>query len=200
MGVRLRRQRRWSDDQLADAVKASTSWSGVQRALGLVAGSNQSVVKGHAVRLGLDTTHFRAVRGGIERPQDEPTLLPDSANLRKAGALLAATWFTLCGYVVAWPLEPCRFDLIVSADGRSDRVQVKATTRKRWNAWTVCIATSGDKSAYDPDDLDYFFVIDGDLSLYLIPISIVAGRVTLGLSNYLNFKVESVGGLLTAAA
>ena len=30
---------------------------------------------------------------------------------------------------------------------------------------------------YDPDVIDYFFIVDGDLDMYLIPSRVIAGRV-----------------------
>lgn len=53
------RARRWTDEQLRDAVAASTSWFQVLKALELVpAGGSYAVVRRHAVRLGLDIRHL----------------------------------------------------------------------------------------------------------------------------------------------
>src|ERR1700739_1543554 len=56
--------RTWSDDQLANAVKNSTSWRGVMRSLGLKATSAGQIriVRRHAERLKLDASHFRGKR------------------------------------------------------------------------------------------------------------------------------------------
>src|SRR5215469_7120324 len=56
--------RLWSDAQLTEAVKASSSWRGVMRELGLKATSAGAIriVRRHAVRLGPDTSHFRGKR------------------------------------------------------------------------------------------------------------------------------------------
>jgi hypothetical protein len=51
-------QRRWTEVDLASAVAESTSWSHVARRLGLSGGSTNALLKGHAVRLGLDSSHF----------------------------------------------------------------------------------------------------------------------------------------------
>jgi hypothetical protein len=37
---------------------------------------------------------------------------------------------------------------------------------------------------YDPDSIDLFFIVDGDLSLYLIPSRVIGGRVGLLLRTY----------------
>jgi hypothetical protein len=39
----------------------------------------------------------------------------------------------------------------------------------------------GHRVAYDPDVIDRFFIIDGDLTMYLIPSRAIAGRVGLVL-------------------
>jgi hypothetical protein len=52
------------------------------------------------------------------------------------------------------------------------------------------IAQSGRaSSAYDPDDVDAFFVIDGDLQFHLIPTEIVGGLTSISLASYDQFKV-----------
>jgi hypothetical protein len=53
-------RRSWDEYQLRDAVKVSTSWSGVMRYLGLaVAGNSVKVVKTLTNELGLDVSHFK---------------------------------------------------------------------------------------------------------------------------------------------
>ena len=53
-------KRGWNERQLLEAVKVSTSWSGVMRCLGLaVAGNSVKVVKTLANELGLDVSHFK---------------------------------------------------------------------------------------------------------------------------------------------
>lgn len=54
------RKRGWSEQQLREAVKASTSWSGVMRCLGLaVAGNSVKFIKASSNELGLDVSHFK---------------------------------------------------------------------------------------------------------------------------------------------
>lgn len=100
--------RRWSEDDLVMAIADSASWSEVVRKLGLQGGSSVTSLKGHALRLGINTDHFGDVPIGptLESP------VPDLENLRRAGGVMAATWFILSGHHVSWPLEPCRFDLL----------------------------------------------------------------------------------------
>src|SRR5262245_54530455 len=64
-------QRRWGDEDLAAAVASSRSWQQVQQALGLVGGGSVAALKGHAVRLGIDASHFGVVRNApddLEQP------------------------------------------------------------------------------------------------------------------------------------
>jgi hypothetical protein len=42
---------------------------------------------------------------------------------------------------------------------------------------------------YDPDQVDFFFIVDGDLTMYLIPSRVIAGRVGILLGNYSEFIV-----------
>ncbi len=53
-------KRGWDEHQLREAVRASTSWSGVMRRLGLaIAGNSVKSVKTLANELGLDVSHFK---------------------------------------------------------------------------------------------------------------------------------------------
>jgi hypothetical protein len=180
-------QRRWSDQQLATAIAASTSWAQVAETLGLAGGSSTATIRGHAVRLGLNTGHL--VRPREASPSDL-AMQPDVANLPKAGALMAAAWFEFCGHSVSWPLEPRRFDLLVWRGDRAERIQVKTTTVKAGRSWTVWLSTTGkERTPYDPDEIDQFFVIDGDLDYYLIPLSAVGGLMAIHLSAYESFRL-----------
>jgi hypothetical protein len=54
-----RRRRRWDEQALADAVRASTSLSGACRLLGYTPnGGVHRMISGHVRRLGIDTSHF----------------------------------------------------------------------------------------------------------------------------------------------
>ena len=103
---------------------------------------------------------------------------------------MAAGWFTLCGYNVSWPLEPCRYDLMVERGGAVQRVQVKTATVRTGQSWTVWLSTTGaERLPYDIEEVDAFFIIDGDFNYYLIPVSRVGGLHAIQLSAYAAFKV-----------
>lgn len=121
-------QRRWSDADLRTAIAESTCWTDVMRQLDLSVNGigSRNYVRAHAERLGLDVSHLE--------PSPEPAGDVFAAEvrpecLRDAGSLFAATWFTMRGAKVSWPLEPCRYDLVVEHDGELLRVQVKTTTQ-----------------------------------------------------------------------
>lgn len=113
---------------------------------------------------------------------------PNRTHLARAGSLMAAAWFELCGHHVAWPLEPCRYDLLVRMGASAERVQVKTTTVKQGSSWAVWISNTGKtRRTYDPEEIDWFFVIDGDLDYYLIPVAVVGGLTAINLSAYLDY-------------
>jgi hypothetical protein len=182
-------QRRWTDQQLAAAIASATSWAQVAQELGLAGGSSTTTIRGHAVRLGLDTTHL-----ALPRTRQTPiaVMRPQRANLARAGSLMAATWFELCGRSVSWPLEPCRYDLLVWIGSAAQRVQVKTTTVKQLGAWTAWISNSGrERATYGPDEIDYFFVIDGDFGYYLIPVAAVGGLTAIRLAAYSEYRLPA---------
>jgi hypothetical protein len=180
-------QRRWTDQQLVAAIASATSWTQVAETLGLAGGSSTTTMRGHAVRLGLDTSHLTLPR----KPQPPVGLMrPQQANLARAGSLMAAAWFELCGHSVSWPLEPCRYDLLVWSGMAAERIQVKTTTVKQGTSWTVWISNTGKmRRTYDPDEIDQFFVIDGDFNYYLLPVTAVAGLTAIQLSAYRGFRL-----------
>jgi hypothetical protein len=186
-------QRRWSDEALAAAVAESRSWSAVMRRLDLAGGSSIAALKGHAVRLGLDSSHFHTA----PRTVAGDDLTPDGRRLFRAGALLAAAWFEVSGASVAWPLEPARYDLLVhvSTDDAQRRIQVKTTTLKAGSTYAASLSTSSvsgpGRRVYDPDEIDEFFIIDGDLKFYRIPLDVLGGRKVVHLSAYEGYRVPT---------
>lgn len=119
-------------------------------------------------------------------------MTPDLTRLRRAAPLAAASWFMLCGHDVSWPLEPCRYDLLVELDGGVRRVQVKSTTVRTGTSWTVWLSTTRHgRTTYDVDEVDYFFVVDGDLGYYLIPSRVVGGLHAIQLSAYDDYRVRA---------
>ena len=186
----FRGERRWTEAELRRAVSDSDTWLGVAESLGLKNSFAVATIKGHARRLGLDSSHLS---GEPATPAPDRDAHPDvRRNLGSAGALLAAAWFKLCGFDVSWPLEPCRYDLLVASGSEISRVQVKTTTVQVGTTWQVFLsACRGERRTYDPDEIDEFFIIDGRLTYYLIPIRVVGGLQAIHLSAYEQYRLPS---------
>jgi hypothetical protein len=198
-------QRRWSDAQLRRAAAAAYSWPELMLDLGLVPNStdDRTRIKAHAIRLGLDLTRLNAPRTDLA---ERPEFKPDIKHLREAGTAIAAMWFLLCGYNASIPMEPTIYDLLVAMADGVKRVQVKTTTYYK-DGWEVqvgrrpySVGNRGRLVPYDPDLVDYFFILDGDLTMYVIPSRVIAGRVHILLSNYSEFAVGSAAFPLGRAA
>ena len=209
----FRGKRRWSDAQLKQAVAECKSWTELVSRLGLSAGSGnvQPHIKSHTVRLGLDTTHLNRVSYTGKQPDEaqaqHSALRSDLKNLRVAAETIAAAWFALRGCVVSLPIDSAPYDLLIGKVNEISRVQVKTTTYASHEGWVVTVGhhpdTHSKKSqrllAYDPDEIDLFFVVDGDMTMYLIPSRAVAGRVRVLLRTYRKYIVGNASGLLEAA-
>jgi hypothetical protein len=209
----FRGKRRWSDAQLKQAVAECQSWQELFSRLGLSAGHGTIPhIKSHAVRIGLDTSHLSRLSHNGRQPP-EPTarasdLKAQLKYLRVAAGTLAATWFMLRGCAVSFPAEPTVYDLLVDTPEGLVRVQVKTTTSNRkLEGWVVGVGHHPDTHAkkkgyvlaYSPDEIDLFFIVDGDMTMYLIPSRAIAGRITLVLRTYRKYIVGNGQGLLGAS-
>ncbi len=168
--------------------------------LSLGSGDGRVRIKAHAMRLGLDLAHLEdpvAIRSGPAEVK------PDLRYLRDAATALAASWFTLCGFGAAVPLEPTVYDLLVSMPDGIKRIQVKTTTYKGKSGWMIqvgrrpySIGNNARLVPYDPELIDLFFIMDGDLAMYLIPSQVIAGRVQILLRSYTDYIVGNAAGLM----
>ena len=197
-------QRTWSDAKLKRAAAQAHSCNERLSTVGIKSnsGDERVRVKAHALRLGLDLSHLDA-----QPPETRSRLhaKPALSNLREAATSLAACWFSLCGFNSAIPLEPTVYDLLVSMPDGIKRVQVKTTTYNGKNGWMIqvgrrpySIGNNARLVPYDPDSIDLFFIVDGDLSLYLIPSEVIAGRVALLLRTYSKYIVGNAAGLMAS--
>jgi hypothetical protein len=197
----FRGKRSWSDAQLKRAVGDALSWGELLAALGLEArGDGRTRVKAHAIRLGLDLSQLESSTAATSGPAE---LKPDLKNLRDAATSLAAAWFVLCGCNAAFPIEPTIYDLLVSTPEGIRRVQVKTTTFSSKDGWLVQVGrrpySIGNRARlvpYDPEIIDFFFILDGDLNVYLIPSRVIAGRVNILLRTYTRYIVGNANGLM----
>ena len=199
----FRGKRSWSDAQLRRAVIDAQSWDELLTTLGLAprSGDGRTRVKAHAIRLGLGLSHLE---NPAANSSDPPEIKPDLRYLRNAATSIAASWFSLCGFNVAIPLEPTVYDLLVAMPDGIKRVQVKTTTRFGKDGWTAVVGrrpySIGNRERlvpYDPELIDWFFIVDGDLVIYLIPIRVIAGRVEILLHSYTRYIVGSAAGFMT---
>jgi hypothetical protein len=168
--------------------------------LALRSGNGRTRVKAHAIRLGLDLTHLENPPWNSPGPAE---VKPDLRYLRDAATYIAASWFSLCGFSVAIPSEPTVYDLLAVMPEGIKRVQVKTTTCYSKDGWAVVVGrrpySAGNRERripYDPELIDWFFIVDGDLSIYLIPSRAIAGRVGILLHPYAQYIVGSAAGLM----
>jgi PD-(D/E)XK endonuclease len=198
----FRGKRGWSDAQPRHAVIDARSWDELLTMLGLTPGNGdgRTRLKAHAIRLGLDLVHLENPAASSTVPTE---LKPDRRYLRDAAASIAASWFSLRGFNVAIPVEPTVYDLLVKMPEGIKRVQVKSTTCYSKDGWTVPVSrrpySIGNRERrvpYDPDLIDWFFIVDGDLNIYLIPSRVIAGRITILLHTYTKYLVGNAAGLM----
>ncbi|WP_133801330.1 group I intron-associated PD-(D/E)XK endonuclease [Kribbella caucasensis] len=199
-------QRQWSDPQLRAVMLRATCWADVLAGLGVAdIPQNRVRMKGHAVRLGLDCTHLRTT----DLPSSASDVFSEPAQpemLRTAAPALAMAWFAMRGCAVALPVEPQVYDLLVTTAKGIQRVQVKSCARQDSKGhWSVEIGRrpyvldkSAGKMPYDPDDIDLFFIVLGDGSIYLMPSSVLGGRVRIYAETYAPYRVGDASSLLAA--
>ena len=156
---------------------------------------------------------------GVARSEDEASVLvtklgsgvapftraPHPQGLRQAAIGTAIRWFLDRGYMVSLPVEPCTYDLVVESDTGLQRVQIKTTTQQNRKAqWVASLS----RKVYDPDiegnaggkrtathytstDMDLFFIVTGDQTSYLVPLSVTQQRLMLTLDQRLDcFRCE----------
>ena len=197
----FRGKRSWSDAQLRRAVIDAQSWDELLTALGLApaSGDGRTRVKAHAMRLGLDLTHLEnpIATCRIRRTKAEPSVPARCGNFH-CRVLVLTVRVQRCD-----PGGAAVYDLLVSMPDEIKRVQVKTTTYYSRDGWMVVVGrrpySVGNKERlvpYDPELIDLFFIVDGDLSLYLIPSKVIAGRVGLLLRTYEKYIVGNAAGLM----
>lgn len=197
-------QRRWSDAQLRRAVASAYAWTELLSELGLNGNADDRTrIKAHAARLGLDLSRLY---GSSTDEVAGPVFRPDIKHLREAGTAIATMWFLLCGYNASIPIEPALYDLLVAMPDGIKRVQVKTTTFNN-HGWRVqvgrrpySVGNRGLLVPYDPDLIDFFFILDGELTMYVIPSRVIAGRVAILLHHYSEYVVGSAAFLMEGAS
>lgn len=135
---------------------------------------------------------------------------PQASRLRSAAIGVAAQWFLERGYMPSIPVEAARYDLVVESDTGLQRVQVKTTTHRDRGRWVVevCrrayqkdrpqIDANGKRVrvGYDLGDVDWFFILAGDGSMYLIPTGILQSLSLVLDVKYAKYRLSRCGGTL----
>jgi hypothetical protein len=117
-------------------------------------------------------------------------------NSRKQGDVglgVAIGYFVTQGYTVSLPLTDNQdYDLIVDIDERLNRVQVKTSRMKSRNSkgYEVQLRTCGGNRSgsgvvkkFDPDKVEFVFVLTDDGTRYFIPSSCVKGSSSISVGN-----------------
>jgi len=112
-------------------------------------------------------------------------------NTKKQGDVgLALAWFAEHGHTVCIPLTDSQdYDLVVDFDGKLSRVQVRTTTYKRRNTYSINLKIAGGNKSgtgkikwFNPQAVDFVFVVTEEGTKYLIPTSEIRSKGVLNLS------------------
>ena len=115
-----------------------------------------------------------------------------------SGLGMAIAYFTTNGYTVSVPLNDTQdYDLIVEKEGKLKKIQVKATGCIIKNGvyqvgLKSCGGTKGGTyKTLINTDIDYLFVLNKELQMYLIPKESILNKTTLNLcEKYEQYKVK----------
>lgn len=115
-----------------------------------------------------------------------------------SGLGMAIAYFTTNGFVVSIPLNDTQdYDLVIEKDGNLKTVQVKSTGCKTSNgtyqvALKSCGATNGKTyKTLINTKIDFLFVLNERLEMYLIPKDKISNKSTLNLcSKYKEYRVK----------
>jgi hypothetical protein len=150
-------------------------------------------------RMGIVRTRKEAIVTSVDTDkEDMPFTRPiESERLRASAMGDAIRWFLDRGYKPSMPIDVAHYDLIVESDAGLKRIQVKTTTAKDPGSkrWVVGIMRHAyDKHAtarnsagkrrhipYSPNDVDYFYILTGDRSRYIVPVVATRGTIRITL-------------------
>ena len=130
-------------------------------------------------------------------------LLRDQKNSRKQGDVglaIAIAWFVEHGHNVSIPLTDSQdYDLVVEFEGRLCGIQVRTTYHRKENGsyQANLRVLGGNRSGtgkvkqFDPELVDFLFIVTEDGQKYLIPSGAIHNRSSIALCNkYAEFRVE----------
>lgn len=197
--------RRYTDEQLREAIETCPGWADVMSSLGKNRRTGSSSMRTVAHSLGIDTTHLDNRNHLKPKEAAEQIFTKGKKFGFLTGLSTASKWFLERGYLVSIPLEPAPYDLIADSDQGFQRIQVKTTsyrtqsgrylarlTRTSYDV-TAHLNTAGKyrSVAYDAGIIDYFFIVTDEQTKYLIPFNTVKGQLTVTLDHrYMGFKLD----------
>ena len=194
-----------TDSRLREVIAESTDWPSALAKLGYAKGSGtaRATVRKHCNRLGIGTGHLAT---STQRSLEQSAVLdlaPQPEHLRNAGPYLVLFAFNAAGLPAALAPEGALYDVLADfgkAEGVK-RIQVKTGTMKDRGSWVCRLSHSvydrnghggHSAAAYCSEEIDYFACIDGDHQLYLIPIAVVEGRLSINLRKYDHYRVRGL--------
>lgn len=131
------------------------------------------------------------------------SLLRDRPNRRAQGRVglgAAIAWLMRCGYLVSIPLtDEQDYDLVADIDGELCKIQVKTTYYQvNGDVYQVQLQVRGGNRSgtgktkhFDPQAVDFVFVLTDDGEKYFIPSDAITARTMINLSErYDPFKVK----------
>lgn len=200
-------KRRYTDEQLTEAIASSSTWVEVSTKLGRAPNRSSGGLREVADLLGINHDH---VGGGsmAQLPSSRimqhsfPTRCEAGNNLQNEAVLQAMSWFMTRGYVVSMPLQPTTYDFVSESIDGLKRIQVKTSRRLDRGSYLVQLKRSSYVKAngeipgrylgarYLPDEVDYFFIVCGNGDQYLIPYGAVVGLIAISVTRkYAPYKV-----------
>lgn len=118
------------------------------------------------------------------------------------GLTLAVAWFTLQDYAVSIPtLRQGAYDLLIDKyDGNILKVKVVTTTYKtpygKYEANLQMLpGTRGKKVSFNPNLVDYLFIVCGFKDFYLIPSLEYIGKKKINPESYPTCKIDFFKGV-----
>lgn len=110
-----------------------------------------------------------------------------------SGLGMAIAYFSSNGYVVSIPLNDTQdYDILVDKGGFISKVQVKATGCKtKNNIYQVALKSCGGTKGKEyktlvNTNIDYVFILNADLKMYLIPKNEIKNKSTINLGKKMN--------------
>lgn len=110
-----------------------------------------------------------------------------------SGLGMAIAYFSSNGYVVSIPLNDTQdYDILVDKGGFISKVQVKATGCKtKNNIYQVALKSCGGTKGKEyktiiNTDVDYLFIVNTELRMYLIPKIEIHNKSTINLGKKLD--------------